>query len=203
MPLIELNKTNDQCGWAIWRIEETEDQLAGDIFGSIPSEIIHPQKRLEWFAARVLALSLSNYLGLRFFGIWKDEFGKPFLEKYPHHFSLSHSYPYVAAQINRFKRVGIDLEQPKEKLLKVAPRVLSMAELEDAGGDIVKHCIYWCAKEALYKLDGRGGLRFSTDLLIRPFEKRMEGLLLATIRDEKFELGYQVNGDFVIVYTAT
>jgi phosphopantetheinyl transferase len=203
MPLIELNKTNDQCGWAIWRIEETESQLAGDILGAIPDNIIHPQKRLEWFAARTLTLSLSNYLGLRFFGIRKDEFGKPLLEKYPHHLSLSHSYPYVAVQINKFKPVGIDLEQPKEKLLKVAPRVLSNEELIDAGTDIVKHCIYWCAKEALYKLDGKGGLHFSTQLLIKPFERRLEGLIKGRIHQNEVELGYQVNNDFVVVYTAT
>jgi phosphopantetheinyl transferase len=99
--------------------------------------------------------------------------------------------------------VGIDLEQPKEKLLKVAPRVLSNEELIDAGTDIVKHCIYWCAKEALYKLDGKGGLHFSTQLLIKPFERRLEGFIKGRIHQNEFELGYQVNNDFVVVYTAT
>jgi hypothetical protein len=202
MPLIELNKTNDQCGWAIWRIEESEEELVNDIVGLIPADIQHPQKRLEWFAARSLTLSLSNYLGLRFFGIRKDEFGKPYLERYHHHLSLSHSYPFVAAQIDKFKPVGIDLEQPKQKLLKVAPRVLSAGELRDAGEDVVKHCIYWCAKEALYKLDGRGGLQFATDLYVRPFEKQTEGTVFGRIRRSEFELGYQVNQDFVIVHTA-
>lgn len=202
MPIVELNKTTEQCGWAIWRIEETEVQLAGGILGSIPSGIVHPQKRLEWFAARTLTLTLSNYLGLRYFGIMKNEAGKPSLEKYPHRLSLSHSYPYVAAQIDKFKSIGIDLEQPKEKLLKVAPRVLSLVELANAGQDIIKHCVYWCAKEALFKLDGKGGLHFASDLKVEPFELRHEGLIRGWIKERDVELGYQVNKDFVIVYTS-
>ncbi len=202
MPLVELNKTGEQCGWAIWKIAETEAQLAGDILGSIPTDITHAQKRLEWFAARTLTLTLSNYLGLRYFGISKNEAGKPSLEKYSHRISLSHSYPYVAVQIDKFKSVGIDIEQPKEKLLKIAPRVLSSHELVHAGQDIVKHCVYWCAKEALFKLDGKGGLHFSIDLKIESFELRSEGLLKGWIKERDVELAYQVNKDFVIVYTS-
>lgn len=202
MPLIELNKTGEQCGWAIWRIEESETQLAGDILGSIPAAIVHPQKRLEWFAVRTLTLTLSNYLGLRYFGIKKDAVGKPSLERYAHRLSLSHSFPHVAVQIDKFKSVGIDLEQPKEKLLKVAPRTLSPDELKHAGQDIVKHCIYWCAKEALFKLDGKGGLHFSADLKIEPFELKNEGFLHGWIKERDVELVYQVNKDFVVVYTS-
>jgi hypothetical protein len=52
-------------------------------------------------------------------------------------------------------------------------------------------------------LDGKGGLHFSTQLLIKPFERRLEGLIKGRIHQNEVELGYQVNNDFVVVYTAT
>jgi 4'-phosphopantetheinyl transferase len=138
-------------------------------------------------------------------GVLKDEYGRPFLNELPGHISLSHSYPYVAAQIANTRPVGIDLEQPKQKLLRVAGRVLNPAELSDAGKDVAKTCIYWCAKEALYKIHGKGSLVFSRDLFVQPFQKEMNGVLKGYIRvdegRELFTLHYSVERDFVLVFT--
>lgn len=205
MPLREFHSNGKQSGWAIWHVTESEEQLANGIVGAIPNELIHAKKRLEWLASRHAILTLCNHLGLRFFGIRKDDFGKPYLDKYPHHISLSHSFPYVAAQIDYDRPVGIDLEQPREKLLAIAPRVLSPIELKDAGDDVIKHCVIWCAKEAMFKIHGRGGLHFSNQLNLNPFLLQEEGSLTGVISEEgkktSVELGYEVNPDFVLVYT--
>lgn len=204
MPLKEIHQTGNQSGWSIWHIEETEEQLANKIIGTPPSEITHKNKRLEWLAARHLVLSLSNHLGLRYFGIRKDAFGKPFLEKYPHHVSLSHSFPYVAAQIDYHQPVGIDVEQPKAKILKIASRIFSPIELADAGADVIKHTVYWCAKETLYKIHGKGELYFSNQLNIEPFLLQEEGSLKGIISSEKkmsVNLDYRIEPDYVLVRT--
>jgi phosphopantetheinyl transferase len=142
---------------------------------------------------------------LPYSGIHKDEFGKPFLRELTHHISLSHAYPYVAVQLDSNKSVGIDIEQPTEKLLRIAPRVLSMEELENAGSDIRKHCVYWCAKEALYKVYGKRGLHFADQLLVEPFILEETGDLKGTItvREEKLNvaLSYEIEPEFVVVYT--
>jgi hypothetical protein len=205
MPLKEINQTGNQSGWAIWHIEEGADDLASNIIGTLPKEIAHESKRLEWLAARHLVLSLSNHLGLRYFGIKKDAFGKPFLEKYPHQLSLSHSYPYVAAQIDHDHPVGIDLEQPKPKILKIGPRIFSPEELKDAGTDVIKHTIYWCAKETLFKIHGTGNLHFSNQLNVEPFVLQEEGTLRGIITSRKkidVKLDYRVDPQFVLVRTA-
>jgi hypothetical protein len=205
MPLREFHQVGLQSGWAIWHITENESQLLNGIIGSIPDEIVNEKKRLEWVASRQLILTLCNHLGLRFFGVRKDEFGKPFLEKYPHHISLSHSFPFVAVQIDYDHPVGIDLEQPRPKLLTIAPRIMSATELQDAGNDIIKHCVYWCAKEAMFKIHGTGGLHFSHQLNITPFLLQEEGILFGLISENgmetKIQLSYEVNPDFVLVYT--
>ncbi|HLZ15752.1 MAG TPA: 4'-phosphopantetheinyl transferase superfamily protein [Cyclobacteriaceae bacterium] len=204
MPLQEIHQSGTQSGWAIWHITENVDQFANKIIGTPPAEITHESKRLEWLAARHLVLSLSNHLGLRYFGVKKDAFGKPFFEKYPHHLSLSHSFPYVAAQLDHDQPVGIDLEQPKEKILKIAPRIFSREEQTDAGSNVIKHTVYWCAKEAMYKIHGKGNLYFSNQLNIEPFLLQEEGSLKGIISSEKkvsVNLDYRVEPDYVLVRT--
>jgi phosphopantetheinyl transferase len=195
----------DTGGWALWKIEEDEDTLQR-IVGSAdqpPSSIHNSKKRMEWFAGRVVVKTIMERLGVQFKGIVKDEFGKPFPKAYDYQLSLSHSYPYVAALIDREISVGIDLEQPKEKLLRVAPRVFHKNELADAGNDIVKCCIYWCAKEALIKIHGKKDLTLAEHLIIGRFTRETEGDILGRIIVKDIEtiipLHYIVYPNFVVV----
>jgi 4'-phosphopantetheinyl transferase len=207
MPLLKIQKTDKQSGWALWFITEQESELTEASGEQVDSSIVSYTKRLEWLAGRALIKSLVEQCGLEFYGIIKDEFGKPFLKGYSHPISLSHSYPYVAAQIDTKVEVGIDLEQPKSKLLNVANRVLSATEFQDAGNDVVKHCIYWCAKEAMYKSYGKRGLHFADHLLISPFELErsgdLTGRIIANGTQWELELAYSVQPDYVLVHTKT
>ncbi|MCB0487196.1 MAG: hypothetical protein KDC99_01905 [Cyclobacteriaceae bacterium] len=142
MPLVHL-KESSLRGVALWHITESEDELKSLALNEEwPEDIVSPLKRLEWLSGRILIGSLAKHQGIQYSGIVKDQFGKPFLKDSAYQISLSHSYPYVAAQIHPSLSVGIDIEQPKDKLLRIASRVLDPIELEDAGTDIVKHCIY-------------------------------------------------------------
>ena len=207
MTLVKMEMTVKQSGWAIWFIAETKEELESFSPESCPSDIISEQKKLEWLSGRTLIKTLVEHSGLEYHGLHKDEFGKPFLKNHPNPISLTHSFPYVAAQIDMQQSVGIDLEQPKEKLLKIAHRVMADYELADAGQDIVKHCVYWCAKEALYKVYGRRGLIFSNHLNIEPFTLQPFGNLKGRIEDHgiemKVDLCYSVQPEYVLVYTKT
>ena len=191
---------------ALWRITETEEVLVALAQPEqCPEQIVSIHKRLEWLAGRILIRQLAKASGLEYKGIYKDEFGKPYLRDERHHISLSHSYPFVAAQINPNHSVGIDIEQPKEKLLRIAPRILDKEELANAGDNIEKHCIYWCAKEALYKVYGRRGLLFTHHLKVLPFEMQPEGKIEGIINPEgekiAVNLQYFVKKEFVLVYS--
>ncbi|KXK28902.1 MAG: 4'-phosphopantetheinyl transferase [Bacteroidetes bacterium OLB12] len=205
MPLVKLQKDNAQSGWALWFITESEETLQAIGGVTMDDSISSYTKRVEWLAGRALVKELVEQCGLDFYGIKKNEFGKPALINHPHHISLSHSYPYVAAQIDLHLEVGIDLEQPKSKLLNIAPRILSSAELADAGEDILKHCVYWCAKEALYKSYGKRGLHFADHLLVKPFELARMGDLQGSIEINGFSrqlpLQYRIQPDYVLVCT--
>lgn len=207
MPLQELNSfKNGKI--ALWHITEDEPELSKMLkLEACPENIVSPLKRLEWICGRLLLQHLVNSSGLQYQGVLKDEYGKPFLKNTDYHISLSHSYPYVAAQFHYGSSVGIDIEQPKEKLLKIAPRILDKDELENAGTDIVKHCIYWCAKEALYKVYGRRGLLFTRHLHLKPFELTEAGDLQGWIETNGnqilVDLYYIVTKDYVLVHTKT
>ena len=204
MPLENLLR-GQTCTWGLWKITETETALAKEVY---PHEIIADQitnrlKRLEFVAGRVLIKKLLDSWKKEFLGVTKNEYGKPFLKNHPYPISLSHSFPYVAAVIDPKTPVGIDLEQPKEKLLRIASRVLHPEELEDAKSDIVKHCIYWCAKEALVKIHGKKDLIFSQNLRITPFSRQKSGELVGRIVVNTYEtaipLQYFVSDNFVVV----
>lgn len=205
MPLQELHSSKSGS-IALWHITEDEATLEKElVHENCPAHIISTQKRLEWISGRILIQHLTVLANIPFSGIHKDEFGKPFLKESTHHISLSHSYPYVAAQIHPGRSVGIDIEQPKQKLLKIAPRILDATELEDAGTNIVKHCIYWCAKEALYKVYGKRGLLFTNHLHVKPFELRgtgeLQGWIDANEGQSFVDLCYIVTKDYVLVHS--
>jgi phosphopantetheinyl transferase len=144
-------------------------------------------------------------MGLHFQGITKDEFGKPFPIGCDYKLALSHSYPYVAALLDKNESVGIDLEQPKSKLVRIAPRVLDTEELTDAGDDLTKLCIYWCAKEALIKVYGKKDLTLAKNLKITPFQLKQGGDIIGRIIASGIEttipLQYSVTENFVLVWS--
>jgi 4'-phosphopantetheinyl transferase len=206
MPVSKIEWTKEQSGWALWHITESEEALALQLAPEVcPREIVSKLKRLEWMAGRILIKTLVEKAGLVYKGLYKDEFGKPYLMDNAHQISLSHSYPHVAAQLDHLHSVGIDVEQPKEKLLKIAHRVLSQTEEADAGNNIQKNCVYWCAKEALYKIYGKRGLSFSEHLNVFPFELNKKGSLMGKISaqntDRLINLEYSLEDEFVLVYT--
>lgn len=205
MPLEKLVHEGKRA-WALWKLSESEELLSSLLSFPelIPSNITNPQKRLEWLAGRILTQRLLEEFGVPYRGIVKNEHGKPFPAMSSLQLSLSHSYPYAAAIVDREISVGIDLEQPKSKLLRVAPRVLGFAELQDAGTDLVKHCVYWCSKEALIKIHGKKNLILAENLVISPFALENEGTIIGKIIVRQSErlipLYYKVFPGFVLVF---
>ena len=204
MPVERIHSSADAM-WGLWEIfGEDETTLAAQVpFEKISDTLTNPLKRLEFLAGRALIKNLLDLWNIKYQGMIKDVYGKPHLVGSEVHVSLSHSYPYVAAIVHKKKNVGIDLEQPKEKLLRIAPRILSETELEDAGQDIVKHCVYWCAKETLLKIYGKKDIFFSKNLLVGPFLLGAQGHLIGRIISNNVEsaipLEYLVSDNFVVV----
>ena len=177
MPLHQLVAHADRV-YAIWRIAETELEMTGILSHpeQIPLAVTHPQKRLEFLASRLLTQKLVTDIGDKYQGLIKDSFGKPFLRDSTWHVSQSHSYPYVAVILDKEKSTGIDIEQRKENLLRVASRVFSEQERNNAGSDLTHLAVLWCAKEALIKVYGKKDLTLKEEIKIEPFVLEEEGV---------------------------
>ena len=206
MPVEQTHSAEDAI-WGLWKIDEDETFLTSQIpSDQVPATLTNTLKRLEFLAGRALLRALMETWNMKYLGVEKDRFGKPFLLGSKFHISLSHSYPYVAAILHKRKNVGIDLEQPKDKLLRIAHRVLSADELQDAGQDVTKHCIYWCAKESLIKIYGKKDLILAQNLRIAPFQRyssgHLVGRILANNTETAIPLSYLVSDNFVVVVSA-
>lgn len=186
MPLVHSGKIDGNTTLLLWNLTEDESALR-DMLGPINNlselaSITHPQKIREWLASRLLIRKLVEEFGIVYEGLHKDEHGKAFLINNGSHISLTHTNDYVAAVLNLDSSVGIDMERKSEKLIRTARKFLSDAEFEHADHDITKLCIYWCAKEALYKLYGKKKISFREDIRIDLFENH-ELLIKGTLKD--------------------
>lgn len=182
MPLISLQQNSQSIHLAVWEITESHDELLAMLSSEILTDaelvdIHHPLKQVEFFASRLCIQALANRLNINYLGIKKDESGKPFLVGTDWHLSLTHTIKYIVVAMHPTNALGIDMEKPSEKLRRVAHKFLTETELKEAGDDLEKLCIYWSAKEALYKLYGKKKVSFIEHLHVSPFVKNDEFLI--------------------------
>jgi 4'-phosphopantetheinyl transferase len=173
MPLVHSEKIDENTTLLLWSLTESEPELRENL-GLVNNmdeldAISHPQKIREWLASRLLIKKLVEEFGILYEGLHKDEHGKAFLVNNGSHISLTHTADYVAAVLNVKSAVGIDMERKNEKLNRTARKFLSDSELLHAGNDVSRLCIYWCAKEAVYKLYGKKKVSLKDAIHIHPF----------------------------------
>jgi phosphopantetheinyl transferase len=203
VPLFYQNNINAITRLAIWKIEEPES-----FFKDVPlsREITHPHKRLQHLAGRYLL----HYL---FPDFPSDEIliastRKPYLPDEQYHFSVSHCGDYAAAIVSSHQRLGIDIEIPAMKVLKIVHKFLHPEELEIfnipvpsfsrlttqtslfPAHDYRLPTLLWSAKEAMFKWWGRGDVDFSEVLRIHYFDLKEEGNMPASfIKRQTTDLG--------------
>lgn len=173
---------SDDCTVLLRPITEDEPVLRKDLALTTSEEedlntIHHPAQRIEWLACRAAVRQLAEGQGLAYAGLQKDHFGKPHLVGLPGAISLSHTGGWAAAALHRSRPVGIDIEPIRDQFRRVVPRVLSADEIAHADGDSGRLAVYWCAKEALYKLYGKRNLTFREHLHVEPFADGADTLI--------------------------
>lgn len=186
MPIVLNKKIDDQTVLAVWKIEETEEQLLSslqlkqhelDVITSLSAG----KRALHWLSTRVLLrkmLNTADYIDCQM-----DEHGKPYLVNSDIHISLSHSYDYASVIISKDKKVGVDIELIKMKIKSIKHKFLSDVELaqKQIGDNTNGLYVCWCAKEAIYKWYGKKGLEFKQHIHIKSFKLKDEGSLQAIV----------------------
>jgi phosphopantetheinyl transferase len=132
------------------------------------------KRQREFVATRILR---HNHIG--FEHIHYNTLGAPFIEG-EGFISISHSKNLVGLAVNKNHTVGLDLEFPREKILRIKTKFLSDREMSLFDIEDFKVVTsLWSAKEAMYKLAGRKQILFSEELLLSPStENRLEGTII-------------------------
>ena len=177
MAVIFSKNISEQCIVTLWKIEENAHfflQYLNIEEKDLPtfSKATHPHKQLEWLASRTCVKYTVELLEHNYQGIEKDEHNNPFLSEIQGYVSLSHTNEYAVAIISLTDEVGIDIERVSNKLSRVAHKFLSSDELTHAADDLFKMCVYWCAKESLYKWYGKKNLSFKDNIFVEPFNEK-------------------------------
>ncbi|MCX6287059.1 MAG: 4'-phosphopantetheinyl transferase superfamily protein [Bacteroidetes bacterium] len=229
MPLI-FEKILPFARLGIWNILEDEAFLRTAAM-AIPEDLEvvdtykNESRRKQWFACRAL---LAHLLQLPSVNIRYDEFGKPSLEGFSGHISLSHTSEYAAVLVDHKCPAGIDIEKLKPRIERVAARFLQEEELvhirqmakrqlDEISRDewTEGQChpqtellyLYWCSKEALYKFYGKPSVDLKNDIYIGAFDYfcNSQATFAARVRVPEgvgsHDLQFKRIGDHMLVYT--
>lgn len=158
---------------------------------------IEHHRELEAAGARAL---VSKVLGTADFTVHYDAHGKPHLKNDPRGISVSHSHDRLAVLVARNMQAGVDIELIRDKVLRIRHKFLNPAEKEAAGEDVRELIIYWSAKEALYKYNGKKGVDFIRDLAVTHNDGHYTGTISYNGSSVTCALRVEQIGEYIIVY---
>ena len=188
-------------------MQESEQELFNKL-APTPAEVRlydhfkHPKRRLEWLATRLAYQLLCKEMSLPHSPILKEVTGRPYLGTDKIHISLSHCFPFVVAIISQNSPIGIDIQLPVPALgsISVQKRYLNNIEIKDSGQDIDKLCIYWSAKEAIYKAHGQQKLS-AQSISIQAFKKSNQGIIYAQVLGKYlYQIHYYIHPSYILAW---
>ena len=163
---------------AVWQITESTDELLSfftpdELNGTFFKNIQFEKRKAEWLAIRAL---LKQMIGPDFL-ISYTKAGKPLISHSDYkHISISHSREFAVVLIHQQLAVGIDIESRNRNYASVKKRFLSEAELAVVNDDPMLQCLYWCAKEAIFKLVEEEGLDFRKHIQLFNLDLKKDSL---------------------------
>ena len=194
----------------VWQISETEAELRA--LTSIPSDELEEISYIKSESLRKQKLAVRALLDVMFeekVYLSHHDNGKPYIENNAMNISITHTDKYVAIILNDTEEVGIDCESLDRDFSAVEKKALSEEEIEDLDDDAEDRreqlAIYWCAKEAVYKLISQYNVDFAEQIEVEEFRPKGEGELDVTFihkdgYEEEFELQYMTFEGHVLVW---
>ena len=207
MGLYLKKNLDNEAEIGVWQITETEDELKE--LSSTPTDEMEEISFIRSESLRKQRLAVRALLNTMFdekVYLSHHDNGKPYLENNPVNISITHTAKYVAVILHEEENVGIDIESLDRDFSVVEQKALSEDEIEDLEDEKRNEqlAIYWCAKEAIFKLLSRYNVDFAEQIEIERFRLRGEGELEATFsaknEEEEFDLEYITFDRHVLVW---
>lgn len=209
MPLHKVVYLSNNTKLYLWKITEDFDTLFSQVKLKDSSlerlESMKSESHQKGFLAVRMLLQYNDYSD---FDLFYDEFGKPHLKPQgcsikDVEISISHSNDFSAIAISDLK-VGLDLEQLKEKTLRIAPRFMDVSHLENLSEEekIKKATIVWGIKESIFKIKNEKGISFPNHIFEDDFsfeDKKATATLKFNNKEEKFQIQFDSVEDYIFV----
>lgn len=121
------------------------------------------KRQKEWLAIKMML----KHIGCEEPKVYYNGNGQPHIKhrKYKH-VSISHSAKLAGILLHQNKQVGLDIEHLYRNFVAIEKKYLSPEEIKLAQEEANRHCLFWCAKEAVYKTAGIPGLLFATQIAL-------------------------------------
>ena len=205
--LVRKEIIEEDCLLGIWEITETRDQLLAMLSvenqqkaNEYLSNIRSKKRQLEWLSIRVVLQILTNDNKT----VKHTQQGQPYLSDNSYNISISHSKDYAVVLLHKHKKVGVDIENYSNRVLKIEKRFVSDDEYIDPSNRVLHLILHWCAKETLYKLMDSTKIIFKEHLHVRPFHIENKGVIKAceslSTHNASFDIYYEVNPNYVITW---
>lgn len=208
MALYFKKELENEATIAVWQITETEDELKE--LSATPTDEMEEISFIQSESQRKQRLAVRALLNTLFdekVYLSHHDNGKPYLENNAVNISITHTEKYVAVILHEEEDCGIDIESLDRDFSAVEKKALSEDEIDDLEEEKRNEqlAIYWCAKEAIFKLLSRYNVDFAEQIEIERFRPRGEGELEATFIDknedeEEFDLEYMTFDRHVLVW---
>lgn len=170
MPFYTEFKINEHTSVFLWEITEDYAGLFASVTLKESSLARLQNMKSESHQKGFLSVRrLLEHCGYSDFDLVYDDFGKPHL-KDGKHISISHSFDFSAIALST-QNIGIDIEQVKEKVLRIAPRFMEMWHLENLSeaDQMKKATVIWGTKEAIFKIKNEVGISFPEHIFEKAF----------------------------------
>ena len=191
----------------IWKITETFDELYSQVIlkektlSRLQGMKSETHQRAFLSVRKLLQETGHNDLQLHY-----DEFGKPHLDN-ENHISITHSFDFSAIILSD-KNVGIDIEQRREKIIRIADKFVDDSEFtflnkENLQEYISKLTVIWGIKEAVFKIRNEKGISFKDHIFVAPFEMNdLKAVALLTFENLniKFDISFEEIENYTLVY---
>ncbi len=170
MPLYKEVILNATATLYLWKITEDLEELNCVVKLSTSSQKRVDSMKSESHKKGFLAVRMIlQHLGYSDIDLYYDANGKPNLID-GKCISISHSHTFSAIAISS-KSIGLDVEQVKDKILKISSRFMDVSHLDNLSESekMKKATVIWGIKESIFKIKNTEGISFRNHIFESEF----------------------------------
>ena len=180
----------------VWKMTSYyEDQIKNPLLNSAElisaKELKNEKRKKEFLSSRIALKNIFN----KDLELKHHKSGKPFIKE-TKHLSISHSSNFLALAFGE-ENIGIDIEKPQNRMVKLMPKILSEIELmefkKEPSMDLA--CKLWGAKEAILKYVGDKNLNYKEDIKVENIQ-----LGVATYLKMNFKVEFEKIENMILTY---